>query len=64
MGHRFLHLNKGKRSIALNVKNPRGRDAFLKLAPSADVMIYNVLGYTEEGIDALALAGGVILRLP
>ncbi len=37
----FLNLNRNKRSIALNLKNPAGKKAFLKLAESADVVIEN-----------------------
>jgi crotonobetainyl-CoA:carnitine CoA-transferase CaiB-like acyl-CoA transferase len=42
MGHIFLHLNRNKRSIVLDLKQPGGRDAMLKLCATADVLIYNV----------------------
>jgi len=37
----FLALNRGKKSIALNQENPRGREIVLKLAKDADVILEN-----------------------
>ncbi|MCL4260576.1 MAG: CoA transferase, partial [Anaerolineales bacterium] len=40
--------NQGKKSIAVNYRNPRGRDAFLKLVATADVVIESFRPGTAE----------------
>lgn len=37
----FNAVNRGKRSVVLNLKLPRGRDAFLRMAASIDIVIEN-----------------------
>ena len=42
LGPLFLGVNRGKRSIALDLKSEAGREALLALAREADVLTYNV----------------------
>ena len=42
MGAKFLHLNRNKRSIVLDLKQAAGYDALMKLAAKTDVLIWNV----------------------
>ncbi len=39
MSGRFLAVNRGKRSLALDLKAPAGRDAFLQMVERADVVV-------------------------
>src|SRR3970040_1906800 len=40
MGAKFLHLNRNKRSIVLDLKQAAGHAALLRLLPGADVMVW------------------------
>lgn len=58
MGAPFVHLNRNKRSIQLNVRAPEGLAALLKLIEGADIFISNIrpkalgrLGLTAEVIQ-------------
>ena len=42
MGPKFLHLNRNKRSIVLDLKNPAGHRALMKLLEGADVLVWNI----------------------
>lgn len=42
MGAKFLHLNRNKRSLVLDLKKPEAHAALLKLIASADVLVWNV----------------------
>lgn len=59
MGWVFLHANRNKRSIVLDLKDPAGKDAFLKLVESVDAVVTNVrtraldrLGFGWEALQA------------
>lgn len=56
-GTMFLSANAGKRSLALSLRDPRGREAILRLADRADVFLQSLRpGLADElglGADAL-----------
>lgn len=58
MGAIFLQVNRGKRSIVLDLKQEAGRDTLLKLAARADLLVYNmrpqVMARLGIGYDAIA----------
>ena len=56
----FLRLNRSKRSVALDLKSPEGKRAFLRLAAKADVVVENLrpgamraLGLSYDDIRAV-----------
>jgi crotonobetainyl-CoA:carnitine CoA-transferase CaiB-like acyl-CoA transferase len=60
MGASFLAQNAGKRSITLNLKDARARDAFMRLVKTSDVVVENFrpgvmerLGLNYERLKAL-----------
>lgn len=59
MGGLFLHANRSKRSIVVDLKSSAGLDVALKLAASVDVLFYNIrpkamarLGLSYEAVRA------------
>jgi crotonobetainyl-CoA:carnitine CoA-transferase CaiB-like acyl-CoA transferase len=42
MGHVFMHNNRGKRSLVLDLKKPAAREALLRLVKDADVFLSNI----------------------
>lgn len=46
----FLMLNRNKRSLALNLKHPEGRQAFLRLVEGADILVENFRPGTMESL--------------
>ena len=47
----FLMLNTGKKSVSLNIKDPRGRDILLRLLADSDVLLEN---YAPGALERLA----------
>jgi formyl-CoA transferase len=47
----FMNYNANKRSIQLNLKDPRGRELLLKLAPHFDAFVENYGPGAIEGLD-------------
>lgn len=42
MGGSFLHVNRNKRSLCVDLKSEDGREVLLELARTSDVLVYNV----------------------
>lgn len=57
-GAMFLNVNRGKRSLALDLKQPAAREAILRLAKDADVFIHSMRAQAiaRLGLDYTALA--------
>jgi crotonobetainyl-CoA:carnitine CoA-transferase CaiB-like acyl-CoA transferase len=53
MGAIFLHVNRNKRSLVLDLKKPEGLNTFFELVKTADVVVYNIRPQAMQrlGID-------------
>src|ERR1700735_5630426 len=58
MGHVFLHNNRGKKSLVLDLKQAAARAALISLADKADVLLTNVrpAAMKRLGLDYQTLA--------
>ena len=60
MSGKFLHLNRNKRSLALDLKKPGGKEALRRLLQTSDVLVWNIrppamarLGLSYEDVKAI-----------
>ena len=60
MGHIFLHMNRNKRSIVLDLKSSDGKAAILRLVEQSDVLIYNI---RPQAMQRLGLGFDVLQAL-
>jgi crotonobetainyl-CoA:carnitine CoA-transferase CaiB-like acyl-CoA transferase len=60
MGASFLAQNAGKRSMTLNLKSPRGREAFGRLVATADVVVEN---FRPDVMDRLGLGYAALKKI-
>jgi crotonobetainyl-CoA:carnitine CoA-transferase CaiB-like acyl-CoA transferase len=65
MAPKFLHLNRNKRSICLDLKHPSGHAALMRLLEKADVMTWNVrpasMGRMKLGYEDVCRANPKII---
>jgi crotonobetainyl-CoA:carnitine CoA-transferase CaiB-like acyl-CoA transferase len=57
MGAIFLGVNRGKRSVVLDLKQPAGREALLKLVDTADVLMHSI---RPQKLAAIGLDPGTL----
>jgi crotonobetainyl-CoA:carnitine CoA-transferase CaiB-like acyl-CoA transferase len=57
MGASFLAQNAGKRSITLNLKSPKGKEAFLRFVATSDVVVEN---FRPGVMDRLGIGYGAL----
>src|SRR3546814_10206758 len=55
----FQIINRGKKSVALDIRTPQGRDVLLKLVESADVVTEN---FRPGTMQRLGLGPDVLMR--
>src|ERR1700693_6464809 len=62
VGSAFLLLNANKKSVALNLKQPKGRDILMRLLEDSDVLVENYLeGVMERlGLDYAQLSAPIL----
>lgn len=60
MGVSFLAQNPGKRSITLDLKHPRGKEVFLRLVRTADVVVEN---FRPGVMDRLGLGHAELMKV-
>lgn len=56
----FLSIQRNKRSITLNLKDPKGKDIFMQLAKSADVVVEN---FTPGVVNRLGIDYGTVTEV-
>ncbi|MDB5874509.1 MAG: CoA transferase [Ramlibacter sp.] len=60
MGSLFMHINRNKRSLVLDLKQPSGREALGRLLKTADVLFHNM---RPQAMARLGLAYADVTRL-